>query len=1293
MAGSQKEFELLFKLKATLGGDFKKSFKEAVDTQKQLRESLKNVNSVQSKIDGFTKQSTAIDKNKQKLEALRQEHDRLQQELNETGEPTEALRRKLERNESQIQQTTARIKEQEQQLNSLGEELRQAGVNTDNLTGENERLQKSYDKLKSSQETLQSLNARQQEIQQSIGKTKSQLTGTLGAITAVGTAIYAGPVKKAAEFQEQMSTVGAISNASAEDMARLSQKAKEMGAKTAFTAAEAGEAMEYMAMAGWKAEDMMGGIEGIMNLAAASGEDLATTSDIVTDALTAFGMTAKDAGHFSDILAAASSNANTNVSMMGETFKYVAPLAGTFGFSAEDTALAAGLMANSGIKASQAGTTLRSALSRLVKPTSEMQSTMVELGLAVQQVEHVVDGSKVDKLQGKVADRTAAMQKAQISYNNAVAKYGADSAQAQKSAINLENAKRKLAQTSGDLSSAQAGSNQVVGIQNALLTDGNGKMKSFYEVMVKLRQSFAGMTEEQQTQAAATLFGQEAMSGMLAVINASDEDFEKLAGSIKDCNGSAEKMAQMKLDNMNGQITLMKSAFDALQVELGELLLPVLTEGIKKLTGVIGVMTTFVRENPEAVKTIAKVVAALATMRVGFLSLKLAGLTGESGIISIIQKLVGLRAGMIESAATSVSFVTKLKGAGGGILSYFGNVGTALGGVKSAIGNVFSGNAVIGKVTGFLGGIRTKLVSGIAGIAGKAAGALTGAGSRMVGFILTPFKAIGGRLGGVLSGLGSVIANSPLGRIGAVIGGGISKAFGAVGSLIAPVGNAIKAILGPIGTLAKTALGPLGGIAAKVLPIVGVVTTVITVFKMVKEHLQEIREFIKKTFGDEALAVFDKVVEVITSVGETIKNIFSDGNIGAAREKIQEIFGDKGTAVFDKLIGILRSVIPVVQEVIGFLMSNVVPVVENILNLIIGQVIPGIVSFMQSAAPHIMEIVGSVVDFIKEAIPVIAAAIKALMPIISEIIDFISTYVLPAIGDVFSFITSEVLPIISQMVKALLPVIQSVLQTLVPAVTSAVTTIWNVVSPIIKGILQAVQAAMPTILSIVKAVVTAIGGVINGLATTLQGIITFIKGVFTGNWRQAWEGVKQIFSGIWESIKSIAQGVIDAITGIINGITDKISGLMDKISGAKSAAGSSKSSSVSIPGHAKGTESTENAFIAGENGPELITGQPKKVVYTAEETRNIFAAQRAAAEAVRTAPTMSAVKTAPTLTAGKGSGSGSKTITINNNPTIIINGDKPDDLEEKLERNNQTLLQQVDEKLSGSEDEGRTRFE
>lgn len=175
------------------------------------------------------------------------------------------------------------------------------------------------------------------------------------AVTALGVAA----VKTASDFDSSMSQVAAVSDATGEDFDKLRAKAREMGAKTKFSASEAADAMNYMAMAGWKTSDMLDGIEGIMNLAAASGEDLATTSDIVTDALTAFGLTAKDSGHFADILAAASSNANTNVSMMGETFKYCAPIAGALGFSAEDTSEAIGLMANAGIKSSQASTSLR----------------------------------------------------------------------------------------------------------------------------------------------------------------------------------------------------------------------------------------------------------------------------------------------------------------------------------------------------------------------------------------------------------------------------------------------------------------------------------------------------------------------------------------------------------------------------------------------------------------------------------------------------------------------------------------------------------------------------------------------------------------------------------------------------------------------------------------------------------------------------------------------------------------------------------------------------------------------
>ena len=197
--------------------------------------------------------------------------------------------------------------------------------------------------------------------QKGLSVTSKVLGGAATAVTALGGAA----IKVGSDFEAGMSEVQAVSGASGEALEQLKEKAKEMGAKTKFSATESAEAMNYMAMAGWKTSDMLSGIEGIMNLAAASGEDLATTSDIVTDALTAFGLTASDSGHFADILAAASSNANTNVSMMGETFKYCAPVAGALGFTAEDTAEAIGLMANAGIKSSQAGTAMRSMMTNL----------------------------------------------------------------------------------------------------------------------------------------------------------------------------------------------------------------------------------------------------------------------------------------------------------------------------------------------------------------------------------------------------------------------------------------------------------------------------------------------------------------------------------------------------------------------------------------------------------------------------------------------------------------------------------------------------------------------------------------------------------------------------------------------------------------------------------------------------------------------------------------------------------------------------------------------------------------
>ena len=286
------------------------------------------------------------------------------------------------------------------------------------------------------------------------------------------------------DFESSMSKVGAVSGASAEEMQQLSDKAKEMGESTKFSASQSAEAFNYMAMAGWKTSEMLDGIEGVMNLAAASGADLATTSDIVTDALTAMGYKAKDAGHLADVMAAASSNANTNVEMMGSTFQYAAPIIGTLGMSMEDAAVAIGLMANAGIKGDKAGTALRSTLNRLSAPPKECAKEMEKLGLS--------------------------------------------------------------------------------------LTDSDGKMKSLQQVMIELRGAFKNLSETEATAAAKHIAGAEAMSGLLAIVNASDQDFQKLTVAVNNSAGAAADMAQQMNDNVGGQLTLLKSKIEGIMIKLFE---------------------------------------------------------------------------------------------------------------------------------------------------------------------------------------------------------------------------------------------------------------------------------------------------------------------------------------------------------------------------------------------------------------------------------------------------------------------------------------------------------------------------------------------------------------------------------------------------------------------------------------------------------------------------------------------------------------------------------------------------
>lgn len=379
-------------------------------------------------------------------------------------------------------------------------------------------------------------------IEAGLGKLKGVITKGAAALGVSKLAQEVVNVGKS--FEAGMSEVQAISGASGKDLQALTNKAKEMGATTKFSATQSAEALKYMAMAGWKTNDMVDGLGGVMNLAAASGEDLGTVSDIVTDALTAFGLQAKDSGHFADVLAKASSNSNTNVSMMGETFKYVAPLAGSMKYSVEDTATAIGLMANAGIKGSQAGTSLRSMLTRLVKPPKEAAEAMSALGISV--------------------------------------------------------------------------------------TKSDGSMKPLRETMAELREKFSGLTESQKASYASSIAGQEAMSGLLAIVNASDKDFDKLTKAIDNSSGAAKKQADTMNQNLQGALYELGSAAESLGIEMYEHIKKPLTKAVNfGATKVRGLASAFKKGkiedivSPESVETVKTLGSAART--VGSVGLKTLG--------------------------------------------------------------------------------------------------------------------------------------------------------------------------------------------------------------------------------------------------------------------------------------------------------------------------------------------------------------------------------------------------------------------------------------------------------------------------------------------------------------------------------------------------------------------------------------------------------------------------------------------------------------------------------------------
>ncbi len=559
---AQKQYSFDFVLNAVLNGGFSGTFTKAQQEFIRLGTEIKNLQAIQRDVKAYEKQAAAVQNTSQKLENLKRQYELVNKQIGETTGSTTALEREKLKLEQRINNTEAALEKQRQKLGETKDRLDAAGVSTSDLAGKDAELTAK----------IQELTEEQKKAAEGAGEFGNAgvqaIEAVGGAIAAAGITVamksiadaYMECVEVAGNFEQAMSAVEAIANSNTSEMAALTAEAKELGATTKFTAQQSANAMEYMAMAGWDAREMLNGMDGVINLAAAAGEDLAQVSDIVTDNLSAFGLKASDTAHFADVLAAAAANSNTNISIMGETFKSSSSVAGALGYSIEDVAVMVGLMANNSVKGSRAGTALRNIFNGLLGGVTLTARAFGEL----------------------------------------------------------------------DYSAVRS----------------DGSMKGLMETVRDLRGYFDQMTEAEKVNNAMEIAGMRGYNGLLAILNATDESFQSLYQSVTDCTGAAERMAKVKLDNLNGDITLANSAMEALQSTIGEQFNPELRKLTQFGTEAINWANEFIQENESLSKGM---MAATGTA---------IGLTGAIvGINSAIKAFQALKALGVFSGLTGGMFL------------------------------------------------------------------------------------------------------------------------------------------------------------------------------------------------------------------------------------------------------------------------------------------------------------------------------------------------------------------------------------------------------------------------------------------------------------------------------------------------------------------------------------------------------------------------------------------------------------------------------------------------------------
>lgn len=852
-------------------------------------------------------------------------------------------------------------------------------------------------------------------FQSETATTKDKLSGFSSATKSLGKSLTKGftaplvgvgaaAVTVTARFDAGMSKVKAISGATTKEMEQLRAKAKEMGAQTKFSATESAEAFNYMAMAGWKTEDMLNGIEGIMNLAAASGEDLATTSDIVTDAITAFGLSAEDSTHFADVLAAASSNANTNVSMMGETFKYVAPVAGSLGFSVEDVSTAIGLMANSGIKGSQAGTALRNIFTRMVKPTKQSAKVMKDLGISV--------------------------------------------------------------------------------------TDSSGQMKDFDTIMADLRKGFAGLSEAEKAQAASALAGQYGMSGLLAIVNSSDKDFNKLQDAIYNADGASQQMAETMMDNLPGALTLAKSALEGLGIRIGEVITPAVTK-------VVQVFTKFISWLSQASDGTVRFAIALGTVLAA---------------IGPVLLITGVLAGSVVNLITAYEKLSKIL-AGKTVMGF--------------------AKATAAKITDTFATAQNTA----ANIANKFS--LSGLGSaisRAISRILA------------LAAAHKVATAAAFGVVGAVIGLAVymKRTGTSVSELKDKVVEMFNNLVSQVPEIMHTVAEVASGIVKQIPTIIsGALTSLGAIVRTGLENLKTALPEIAKWWANDMPQLIavgsEMIVNIINGFAETLPELINTGS-DMLVQMIDQFFAEApkfieaGTQIILSLIQGMAVAIPQMIEAVGKMLSqNIGPILSQIVKVmttIANAIITNLPVILSALTTILLALIQALVD---NAPMLIEAAMRLIIALATGIIQALPQIVAAA-GQIALALLQAILAIAGAMLSAGVKIIQALwrgIKSWAGALGGKVKGVGkSIFKAIIAGIGSLVSAGRNWIMGLWKGIKSWFGKVKSGLKSNIKGLPNLVK----------------------TALGSLFSAGANFIQGLWNGIASKIGGVISKLKGKLSEA-------------------------------------------------------------------------------------------------------------------------------------------